>query len=58
MMCGTWFVGRFPSLSVTLLGMRFGSVQVLMWFEALMQVAVACLVFARYKSMTPDDSNE
>lgn len=58
MMCGTWFVGRFPSLSVTLLGRQFGSVQVLMWFEALMQVAVACLVFARYKSMTPDDSNE
>lgn len=55
MMCGTGFVGRFPELCVRLGGLQFGNVQVLMWFEAAMQLFVSLLVFALYKQMTPDE---
>ena len=53
MLFGTWFAGRFPGLSLTLFGLHFGCIQVLMWIESLGRAGTALLARAMLPRLEP-----
>ena len=53
MMLGTGFVAAFPDLVVSVLGLRFTNVQLLLWLEALGELGVGAFVLLRTGMLTP-----
>ena len=56
MVFGTWFVGCFPNLLLTVGAFSFCTNQVLMWFEAAGRALAGSLVFFFGTRIQPDES--
>ena len=54
MMAGTTFIAIFPDLVITLFGLQFTNVQMLLWVEAFGDLAVPTAVLLLLKVITPD----
>ena len=54
MMAGTFFISAFPDLLLTVGGMEFINVQVLIWVKALGQLAVPVLLLTLLPKLQPD----
>lgn len=54
MVAGTWFVGAFPDLTLTLGAFTFGNIQLLMWAEAFGRVLVPVITLLLMGRISPD----
>lgn len=54
MMAGTGFVAAFPDIVVSVLGLQFTNVQMLLWVEALGELIVPLAVLKLLPKITPD----
>ena len=55
MLFGTWFVGAFPDLMLTIGGFQFCNIQVLMWVESFGRVFVPVLLLSLIQHIAPPD---
>ena len=48
-MAGTWFIGTFPSASVSFFGFSFGNVQMLQWMLAASELIIPILIIMMFR---------
>ena len=54
MMAGTSFIAAYPDLVISIFGLEFTSMQMLLWVEAFGQLLVPLMVLKLLKQLTPD----
>ena len=54
MMAGTLFIGAFPQILLSLGGMEFNNVQILLWVKAFGELMVPLLLLLLLPRMQPD----
>ena len=54
MLCGTSFIAAYPNISVSIAGLDFINVQMLMWVQAFGQLFVPLLLLMMLPKMQPD----